>query len=223
MLTIFGVPFSVHTRKVIVAARAKGLDYRNEPVIPFNPPENWRQLSPTGLIPVIAHDGFTLADSAAICAYLERLRPLPALLPAGAADCGRALWLEQYCGSVLFGEVVRPLFYQKVIWPHILQQGEADAEVIARVEQEVVPRVFDYLEAQVEGAFMVNGSFSLADIAVASNLINYHYLGFRVDAGRHPKLAGAFAHSLRDQAFATALAAEAPFAERAGLDRSFRA
>ena len=52
MLTIHGVPLSVHTRKVIVTAILKQVDYKFEvviPVIPGNPPANWDTLSPTGL------------------------------------------------------------------------------------------------------------------------------------------------------------------------------
>ena len=46
MLTIHGVPISVHTRKVIVAAIEKDVPYRNEPVIPFHPPAGWERLRP---------------------------------------------------------------------------------------------------------------------------------------------------------------------------------
>ena len=52
MLTIHGVPLSVHTRKAIVTAILKGIDYKFEvviPVIPDNPPPHWSTLSPTGL------------------------------------------------------------------------------------------------------------------------------------------------------------------------------
>ena len=46
MLTIHGVPLSVHTRKAIVTAILKDIDYKFEvviPVIPGNPPPNWRR------------------------------------------------------------------------------------------------------------------------------------------------------------------------------------
>ena len=56
MLKIYGVPISVHTRKVILAAKEKGIAYENEAVIPFTPPPGWDELSPTGKIPV-ATDG----------------------------------------------------------------------------------------------------------------------------------------------------------------------
>ena len=80
MLTIHGVPLSVHTRKAIVTAILKKIDYRFEvviPVIPGNPPANWSTLSPTGLIPVMQDGDFTLADSTAICLCLLYTSPSP--------------------------------------------------------------------------------------------------------------------------------------------------
>ena len=221
MLEIFGVPISVHTRKVLVTANAKGLEYRNEAVIPFDPPADWHSLSPTGLIPAIAHDGYRLADSAAICAYLEKLHPSPPLYPADPRGLGKALWLERYGTDVLFRQVVHPLFTQKVIRPHILQEGPPDEAEIARVLQEIVPGVFGYLEDQAEGAFMVGAGSGIADITLACNLLNYQYLGFRLDAGRHPKLADIFARSLATPPFQRAVQAEIPFVQKMGLDGSF--
>ncbi len=83
MLTIHGVPISVHTRKVILAAIEKGISYHNEPVIPFHPPAGWDELSPTGKIPVVTEDDLTLRDSSVICAYLEKTEPNPPLYPDG--------------------------------------------------------------------------------------------------------------------------------------------
>jgi glutathione S-transferase len=69
MLTIYGVPLSVHTRKTVITALHKGIEYKLEvviPVVPGQPPSNWHTLSPTGLIPVIQDGDYTLADSTAI-------------------------------------------------------------------------------------------------------------------------------------------------------------
>ena len=57
MLRIHGVPFSAHTRKVILAAIEKGIAYELVPVVPLAPPAGWTDLSPLGLIPAIEHDG----------------------------------------------------------------------------------------------------------------------------------------------------------------------
>ena len=122
MLKIYGVPISVHTRKVIVAAIEKKLPFHNEPVIPFNPPAGWDKLSPTGKIPVVSDDGFELADSSVICAYLEQTHPEPALFPHEVRARARALWLEEYCDGTVFREVIHGLFFQNVIRPKMLQQ-----------------------------------------------------------------------------------------------------
>ena len=67
MLRIHGVPFSAHTRKVILAAIEKGIAYELVPVVLLAPPAGWTDLSPLGLIPAIEHDGQALADSSVIC------------------------------------------------------------------------------------------------------------------------------------------------------------
>jgi glutathione S-transferase len=220
MLTIHGVPISVHTRKAIVTALLKGLAFRNEPVIPFDPPENWRDLSPAGTIPALSHDGFRIADSNAICAYLDRLQPSPAIYPAEARALGHALWLEQYATSVVFRQVVQPLFHQKVIRPRILGEGGPDETITARAE-ETAPWAFAYLEAGIEGPYLAGSALSIADIAVVSSLINYRYLGYSLDVQRTPKLSAWLAAMLAERAVAAALADEAAFADRMRLDRSF--
>ena len=72
MLKIHGVPFSAHTRKVILAALEKQIPYEIVPVIPLQPPAGWTQLSPLGLIPAIVDGDLELADSTVICQYLDR-------------------------------------------------------------------------------------------------------------------------------------------------------
>jgi glutathione S-transferase len=61
VLEIYGVPISVHTRKVIVVALAKDLSHEVVPVVPVVPdslPPNWRRLSPTGKIPALTDGDF---------------------------------------------------------------------------------------------------------------------------------------------------------------------
>ena len=220
MLKIYGVPISVHTRKVIVAAIEKKLGYENDPVIPFNPPPGWEQLSPTGKIPVMADGDLVLRDSSVICAYLERVHPAPALYPADMRDYAQALWFEEYADGTVFREVVHGLFFQKVIRPNILKQP-TDAAAVSAILDGVVPRVLGYLDGSVGGAYLVAGKFGIADIAVASNLINFHYLGYRIDTARYPALAAYFARCLRQPSIEAAVRAERPVATSMGLDLSF--
>jgi glutathione S-transferase len=223
MLTIHGVPLSVHTRKAIVTAILKGIDYKLEVVIPVvttSPPPNWDTLSPTGLIPVLQDGSYTLGDSSAICQYLEMKQPSPPLLPSDPENYGRALWFDAYAGGTVFRHVVHPLFHQKIVAPNIREEP-TDQAVVDNVLNHVQPKIFGYLEQQVGGKFLAGNAMSLADIAIVSNLITYQYIGFAVSAGQYPKLANYVREMTALEVFQRALAHEKPFAEQMGLDRSF--
>jgi glutathione S-transferase len=220
VLKIYGVPISVHTRKVIVAAIEKKLAYAVEPVIPFNPPQGWDVLSPTGKIPVVDVDDLVLCDSSVVCAYLERTHPDCPLYPAEAKAFAQALWLEEYADGTIFRDVIHGLFFNRIIRPNILKQP-GDAAAIDAILSNAVPKVFGYLERVISGAHLVAGRFGIADIATLSNLINFHYLGYRIDRRGTPKLAQYFAEGLRQPSIETALRAEQPVASGMGLDQGF--
>ena len=221
MLKIYGVPISVHTRKVIVAAIEKKLPYENEPVIPFNPPPGWADLSPTGKIPVVTDGDVTLCDSSVICAYLERAHPDPPLYPAETRDYVQALWFEEYADGTIFREVVHGLFFQKVIRPKILKQPGDQAAIDAILKRGGADGVRLSGERRSPGSTSPATASRIADIAVVSNLINFHYLGYAIDARRYPQLAAFFKRQTALPAMAAALAAEQPVAAQMGLDRGF--
>jgi glutathione S-transferase len=220
MLKIYGVPVSVHTRKVILAALEKNLAYEIEPVIPFTPPSGWDRLSPTGKIPVIEIGDLTLQDSSVICAYLERVHPSPALYPSAPRHYARALWFEEYADGTLFREVVHGLFFQKVIRPKMLGK-KPDAEATERIRTVALPKAFRYLDGSIEGEFLAGGCFGIADIAVISNLVNFHYLGYQIDASAFPRLAAYFRSQLKRPSIEKALKDAAPAASAMGLDTAF--
>jgi len=220
MLKIHGVPISVHTRKVIVTAIEKKLTYENEPVIPFNAPVGWGELSPTGKIPVVTDGDLVLRDSSVICAYLERVHPDHPFYPRETKYFVQALWLEEYADGTVFREAVHGLFFQKIIRPNILKQT-TDTAAIAAILRDILPKVFGYLERTIAGEQLVAGRFGIADIATVSNLINFHYLGYRIDPDRFPKLAAYFSGCLRQPAIEAALRAERQAASGLGLDQSF--
>ena len=223
MLTIYGVPLSVHTRKAMITAMHKDLDYKFEvviPVVPGQPPSNWSTLSPTGLIPVIQDGDYTLADSTAISLYFEKKRPSPSILPDELQLYGRALWFDAYAGGTLFRNVVHPLFHQSVVGPNI-NKVPTEKTVIDRVLSDIAPKILGYLESQTDGKFLVGQSLTLADIAIASNFLVYQYCGFRIDPGRYPKLARYLRDIIGAETFRKALEQEKPFVDQMGLDRSF--
>jgi glutathione S-transferase len=221
-MKIYGVPLSVHTRKVIVVARLKEIPFELEvviPVIPGNPPPDWHEISPTGLIPAIEDDGFRLADSTAIVSYLERKHPKPALLPANDREYAATLSLDAWAGSQLFRNVIHPIFHNQIVAPRI-RNVPGDQAVIDAAKNKAAPAAFAYLESLDPDGFFIGGKLTIADIAIVSNLILFHYLGYRIDE-RFAKLNAYFRRHIQSAALAPALADEKPYVDQMGLDRSF--
>ena len=120
-----------------------------------------------------------------ICRYIDLSNPNPPIYPAKTGDLMQALYLEAYAGGEIFGRLVRPLFHQKIIGPMMFNRPTDQAEV-ELLMSDVQPKIFSYLESQAQRKFLAGDALSIGDISVASNLINYQYLGLRIDPGRHP-------------------------------------
>ncbi|NJO34526.1 MAG: hypothetical protein HC869_16735 [Rhodospirillales bacterium] len=135
------------------------------------------------------------------------------MLPSSAQDAAHAQLLDAYAG-LFFREVVHGLFFQRVIRPGVLSQA-TDENAVNAILAEKAPRMLSYLESQAGSGRLSAGSMSLADIAVASSLLNYCYLGFSLEG--YPRLAAFLRAILSQGAFAEALAAEKPFADQMGL------
>ncbi len=173
-LVIYGSPVSPFVRKVAGLCIEKGVEYEIEAVDIFNPPEWFVEISPARRIPVmrdrsIAEEGpdGTIADSSAICGYIEKKHPEPALYPADPYDHGRALWYEEYSDSLLAmnggGGMFRPIFFS------LLQGKDADVDTARATWNEKVSPIFDYLDRQLEDReYLVGDALSIADISVTT-------------------------------------------------------
>src|SRR5215469_11198509 len=100
MPILYGAPVSPFVRKVMVALVEKDIQYEHDPVVPAVAPAEFKRVSkdvsPLGKIPAYRDGAFSLADSSVIIAYLERMKPAPALFPSDVREYARALWLEEY-------------------------------------------------------------------------------------------------------------------------------
>lgn len=218
MLEIFGVPFSAHTRKVILALREKALPFELKPVIPLTPPPGWAELSPLGKIPVLRTPEVTIADSSVINQYLERVRPSPSIYPSDPVGLALALWFEEFVDGGLAPHVLTGLLLQRVFVKRFLNRAPDEALIRKSLEQEIPPKLA-YLERSLQGDYLVGSNFSIADITVGSMLINYRFAGERLDA--YPKLDAYVRGVWKRACFQQAFAVELPAAKQIeGLDVS---
>jgi glutathione S-transferase len=188
MPTVYGAFGSPFVRKVLVAMAEKGIAFDHEQTVPFGAPPEYRKLSPLGKIPAFRDGDKTLADSSVIIAYLERTHPGHPLYPSDAYDYARALWFEEYGDGGLAPIIGGKIFFPKVIAPRFFKR-EPNLEEIQAVVDKELPPMFDYLEGEIGNKeYLVGNQFSVADIGIATQFVNFILAGYSVDAKRWPKL-----------------------------------
>ena len=197
-LVIYGSPVSPFVRKVAGLCITKGVAYEVEPVNVFDPPQWFRDISPMKRIPVlrdrsVAGEGVagTIPDSSAICAYIEKKHPAPALYPADPMALGEALFIEEFADTSLAVAgglgIFRPIFFA-------VSKGQAPGLDKARdAWANQLPPVFDVLEARLAGrTFFAGDALSIADITVACVLMQISLVA-ETPLDRWPGLAAHFA------------------------------
>ena len=186
MLSIHGSPISPFVRKALVCLIEKGVDYELNPVSPFPPPESHLKISPLGKIPALTDGDLSLADSAAICGYIEKMHPSPPLFPEDPADYGRALWYQIWADTEL-PKGTASLFFNRVAVR--MMKREPDEAVIAKIISDVQPGLFDYLEAEIGAkTFLLGDTLTIADIAVTTQFIQMQYAGEALPESAYPNI-----------------------------------
>lgn len=204
-MILYGTSLSPFVRKVLVALAEKGVDFEHRPLRFHDPDPSFQAASALGKIPAIEDDGYHLADSTAILHYIERKHPSPALMPSDAKAYGRAVWFDKFTDTELLPKVIKP-FVHRFVMPNLMGKP-GDEAVVTKALTEEMPPLFDYLEGEIDGPYLVGDAFGLADIAVTTSFHNLRIAGESVDAGRWPKLAAYISATLERPSFMTAIAA----------------
>ena len=195
-LILYGVPLSPFYRKAEMVLREKGVEFKAETVNILALPDWFREISPAGRIPVlrdtdVGNEGVpgSIPDSSAICAFIEKKHPKPALYPQDPYELGRATWLEEYADSEMAGTIGMGIF-RPIMFPKFAGK-EPDLDTARKTWNEKLPKHFDYLESVLsENEFFVGQSLSIADVAIVCQLTNLEVVAGRPDESRWPRLAG---------------------------------
>jgi len=187
-LKLIGAGLSPFVRKTRIALAEKGIAYEHDPMVPFGLSDDYKRKHPLAKVPLLEVDGRPLPDSSAICAYLEKIQPQPALYPSDPFDYGRAIWFEEFADAGLLSGA-GPFFQQRVLGP-LLFKRPSDEALVEKAATETLPPLFDYLERELGGNdYLVGNRFTIADLSVGSILVNYRHGKGEIDAKRWPKLA----------------------------------
>jgi glutathione S-transferase len=151
MLKIWGRVNSVNVKKALWAAEELGLKYeRIDAGMQFgvNTTADYKRMNPTGLVPTIEDDGFTLWESHAIVRYLAAKR----------ADVDRWMdWTHSFSR-----EFQRPVFWPLVRTPPEKRDAKAIAEAVRKCgEMLAVPDRILSERPYLGGALLTMGDIPL--------------------------------------------------------------
>jgi glutathione S-transferase len=179
MMKLYDYPDCPFAQKVRVVLAEKELEYEKI-FVDLRTGEHrqnaeFLKLNPYGKVPVLIDDEVVVYDSTIINEYLEEEYPHPSLMPEDSGGRARVRTLEDYCDNSFLpsagfvqAELSKP-------------QGEQDAERLQRYRNEL-SRGLKRLEAFLGGKeFLVEGQFSLADIAFVPALLILPRLGVDAD------------------------------------------
>lgn len=209
-MIVYGSSLSPYVRKTLAYTAEKGIAVQVKQVgLRAQDPE-FREASPFGKMPGFRDGDFAISDSTAIITYLEAKFPEPNLLPTEPRARAQTIWYEEFADTVLIAATSK-IFFNRFVAPRFLGR-EGDSAVADKAEREELPPLFDYLEKVLpESGFLVEDRLTIADLAVASPLVNMAHLGVTANPAAHPKLVAFVAKLHARPSFAALIAAEKVF------------
>ncbi len=185
-MIVYGASLSPFVRKVLAFAAEKGIEVEHKVLRPNAEDPDFLEASPFRKIPGFRDGDFAISDSSAIITYLDAIQPEPVLIPAEPKARARTIWYDEFADTI-FAACGAKMFFNRIVAP--LLGRDADLSIADKAECEELPPLLDYVERVLpESGWLVEDRLSLADIAVASPLVNLRHLGIHFGAGR-PKLA----------------------------------
>ena len=212
-MILYGSTMSPFVRKVVAFAAEKDIMLDVRAMGLGDPDPGFAAASPFKKMPALDDDGYTLADSSAICHYLEAKHPEPALIPAEPKARGRVIWFDEFADTILFA-CGGTMFFNRVVAPRFLGRA-GDLAAADKAERETLPPLLDYLESAIpDSGFLVGDALTFADLAVASPFANLAHCGVTIDAARYPRVMRYTAAILARSSFAGSVARETAFLAR---------
>jgi len=195
-MRLFDFKRAPNPRRVRIFLAEKNVDIPKVPVNLFRMEQlsaEFLAINPGGTVPVLeTDDGTYIAESIAICRYLESLYPEPPLFGTDARSEALILMWSNICENEGYSAVAEILRNLSPGFRHRVFPGPADIEQMpALVERgrQRAQQFFDRIETQLSaGQFLAGDAFSVADITLLTIIDFATWVDFDAAAER-PALA----------------------------------
>ncbi|WP_164661416.1 glutathione S-transferase family protein [Tropicibacter sp. Alg240-R139] len=208
MARLFHVPLSPFCRKVRLSLAEKKIEVELVEERYWEEDPDFLRRNPAGKVPVIKLDGKMMAESAAICEYIEETRPELSLMPKDADARYEVRRLISWFDDKFHHEVTSKLLYERVN-KKMEGQGYPDSRNV-KAGAKAIKYHLDYMAWLLDHRrWLAGDAMTLADFAAAAHLSSLDYIS-DVDWNRSQIVKDWYAKIKSRPAFRSILADQIP-------------
>ncbi|SLN70027.1 Glutathione S-transferase [Falsiruegeria litorea R37] len=208
MARLFHVPLSPFCRKVRLSLAEKKIEVELVEERYWEEDPDFLRRNPAGKVPVIKLDGKMMAESAAICEYIEETRPEPSLMPKDVDARYEVRRLISWFDDKFHHEVTSKLLYERVN-KKMTGQGYPDSRNV-KAGAKAIKYHLDYMAWLLDHRrWLAGDAMTLADFAAAAHLSSLDYIS-DVDWNRSQIVKDWYAKIKSRPAFRSILADQIP-------------
>ncbi len=175
MHRLYHAPLSPFCRKVRLVLAEKKIEVELVEERYWEKRKDFLLMNPAGQVPVLKANGLILAESSAICEYVEETHPEPPLMPKTPAERAEVRRLVFWFDDKFHREVTANLLYERVN-KKITQQGYPDSKNVKNGARNIKYHL-DYMGWLLERRRWLAGDrMTLADFAAAAHLSSLDYI-----------------------------------------------
>lgn len=175
MAKLYHLPLSPFCRKVRLHLAEKKIECELIEERYWERDPDFLRRNPAGKIPVLKMDGKIMAESSAICEYIEEKYPEPPLMPETPEDRFEVRRLISWFDDKFHHEVTSKLLYERVN-KKIMRQGFPDSTNV-KAGAKAIKYHLDYLHWLLDHRRWLAGDMmTMADFAAAAHLSALDYI-----------------------------------------------
>jgi glutathione S-transferase len=208
MNRLYHYPLSPFCRKVRLSLAEKRIEVELVEERYWEQDADFLRRNPAGKVPVLKLGNRTMAESAAICEYLEEAHPTPPLMPKDAESRYEVRRLVNWFDDKFHEEVTRKLMGERV-FKKVMGGGYPDSANV-KAGARAIKFHLDYMAWLLEQRrWLAGNDLSLADFAAAAHLSCLDYIS-DVDWHRSDLVKDWYAKIKSRPAFRSILADQVP-------------
>ena len=174
-IRLYHVSLSPFCRKVRLVLGEKRIEVELVEDRYWEPDSELTRRNPAGKLPVLRMDGRLLAESQAICEYLDETHPQAPLMPVQAIDRYEVRRLCAWFDDKFNAEATRPVMNERV-WKKVMRQGYPDSRTV-KAGLGAIRRHMDYMRSLLEHRrWLAGDTMTLADFTAAAHLSCLDYI-----------------------------------------------